>query len=137
MLMDNIDQLRAMLPNTAAEALHIEILSVDKQCLVLRMPITNAARQPKGLLHGGISLLLAETAASLHSLFGLDSDTVTVLGVEINGSHLRPAADGAVRVEARPLRKSSTLIVHEANVIHEATEKLLCVARVTNFLKWN
>ena len=70
-IVDSIEELRAMSPNTAVEALGIDIVSVDDDHIQLRMPITNRARQPFGLLHGGISMVLAETAASVHACWGL------------------------------------------------------------------
>ena len=124
-----------IIPKTALEPLDIHVRSVDEESLTLRMPITDASRQPFGLLHGGISLLLAESAASMHSCWGIDLNAVFPVGIEINGSHLRSASSGFVVATAQLLRRSKTLAVHEVKIVHEETNQLLCVCRVTNYYK--
>lgn len=121
--------------NTVLEVLDISVLSVDAEHLTLRMPITNAARQPLGLLHGGVSMVLAESAASSHAAWGLDMTKEVPVGIEINGSHLNSASDGHVLATARPIRRSRSLVVHQIEVVHEESGRLLCTARVTNFFK--
>src|ERR1700757_1852028 len=108
----SIEQLRALLPNTAAEALGIDIVSVDAAHILLRMPMSDRARQPMGLLHGGISMVLAETAASLHSCWEVDLSSRVPVGIEINGSHIRSASDGHILAKATIIRRSSKLVVH-------------------------
>ncbi|MEM7111971.1 MAG: PaaI family thioesterase [Chloroflexota bacterium] len=121
--------------NTALEALGVEVVSVDAEHLSLRMPITDAARQPFGLLHGGVSMVLAETAASTHAAWGLDMSKEVPVGIEINGSHLNSASEGYVVATAKPIRRSRSLIVHQIEIVHEESGRLLCTARVTNFFK--
>ena len=134
-LSHSIDDFERIIPNTALEPLGIHVTSVSEESLSLRMPITNASRQPFGLLHGGISLLLAESAASMHSCWGIDLNSVFPVGIEINGSHLRSASAGFVLATAQLLRRSKTLAVHEVKIVHEETNELLCVCRVTNYYK--
>jgi 1,4-dihydroxy-2-naphthoyl-CoA hydrolase len=124
-----------LIPNTALEPLAVEVVSVDEKGLTLRMPITNATRQPYGLLHGGISLLLAESAASMHSTWDINPEEVAPVGIEINGSHLRSATSGHVIATARLLRRSQALAVHSVAIIHEETNNQLCECRVTNYYK--
>jgi 1,4-dihydroxy-2-naphthoyl-CoA hydrolase len=131
----SVEQLRAMLPKTAAEALGIEILSADADGIVLRMPMSDGARQPMGLLHGGISMVLAETAASLHACWEVDLSRCLPVGIEINGSHIRSAADGHILAKASVARRSSKLIVHTVEISHQESGRVLCLARVTNFYK--
>ena len=125
----------AFIPGTALEPLGVQVLAVDEQHMLLRMPITDAARQPAGLLHGGISLLLAESAASMHACWGIDLRARFPVGIEINGSHLRSASVGHVRAEATLIRGSLNLAVHEVRITNEETGELLCLTRVTNFYK--
>ena len=108
---------------------------MDENGLSLRMPITNATRQPFGLLHGGISLLLAESAASMHSAWDINPEEVAPVGIEINGSHLRSATSGHVIATARLLRRSQALAVHSVEIFHEETQNQLCACRVTNYYK--
>lgn len=130
-----VASLNATRKNSILEVLGVEFLEFNEERLVLTMPITNAARQPFGLLHGGVSMVLAESAASSHAAWGLDFDEVVPLGIEINGSHLNAATEGTVRVVATPLRRSRSLAVHEVMVTHVESGRLLCSARVTNYYK--
>ena len=131
----SVDQLRALLPNTAPEALGVEIVSVDAEHILLRMPMSDRVRQPYGLLHGGISMVLAGTAASLHACWDVDLARSTPVGIEINGSHLRSASDGHILAKGSVVRRSAKLAVHNVEIRHEETNRLLCLARVTNFYK--
>lgn len=117
---------------TVAGPLGIDLIAISKDACTLRMPITNAARQPFGLLHGGVSMVLAETAASMHACWGVDLTKVVPVGIEINGSHLRSATEGVVLAECRVVRRAQTLIVHEIDIIDEKTGRKLNVSRVTN-----
>ncbi|MBV9104613.1 MAG: PaaI family thioesterase, partial [Verrucomicrobia bacterium] len=81
----SVEQLRALLPKTAPEALGVEIVSADAEGILLRMPMSDRARQPLGLLHGGISMVLAESAASLHACWDVDLSRFIPVGIEING----------------------------------------------------
>ena len=123
------------LPRTVHAALGIEVEEINAERIVLVMPITDAARQPMGLLHGGVSMVLAESAASMHSCWGLDLSKTAPVGIEINGSHLRSASQGKVRAVGEVVRRSRSLVVHEVKIFHVESGRLLCVARVTNFLK--
>ena len=131
----SIEQLRALLPKTAPEALGVEIASADAEHLLLRMPMTDKARQPSGLLHGGISMVLAETAASLHACWEVDLKHIVPVGIEISGSHIRSASEGNILAKASVIRRSSKLVVHAVEISHEETGRTLCIARVTNFYK--
>ncbi|HSS99589.1 MAG TPA: PaaI family thioesterase, partial [Terriglobales bacterium] len=103
--------------------------------LVVRLPITEKTLQPYGILHGGISLFLVETAASSHASYGIDTTQIIPMGIEINGSHLRAATQGTLRAVARVLRRGRTHIVHEVDVTLEETGELLCRGRMTNYYK--
>jgi uncharacterized protein (TIGR00369 family) len=131
----SIDQLRALLPKTAPAALGVEIVSADTEQIVLRMPMSDRARQPLGLLHGGISMVLAETAASLHACWDVDLSRFVPVGIEINGSHIRSASEGHILANGKVIRRSAKLAVHSVEIRHEESDRLLCLARVTNFYK--
>ena len=130
-----LEQLRALIPKTAVEALEVEIVSVDAEHILLRMPMSDRARQPMGLLHGGVSMMLAESAASMHACWEMDLSRFVPVGVEINGSHLRSASEGHILAKGTMIRRSSRLVIHSVEIIHEETNRLLCVSRVTNFYK--
>ncbi len=130
-----LEDIRALRPHTIHEVLDITVLEFDETSIVLTMPITDASRQPYGILHGGVSMVLAESAASLHACWGIDLNELVPVGIEINGSHLNSADSGTVRAVAKVLRKSRSLIVHEVEIMHVESGRLLCVSRVTNFYK--
>lgn len=130
-----IEAFRQMQAHTATGPLQISLVDVDADTITLRMPITNASRQPMGLLHGGVSMVLAETAASMHSCWGLDLSRFYPVGIEINGSHLRSARDGHVLAKASIVRRTRTLVVHSIEIVHEETGDLLCTSRVTNLIR--
>jgi len=134
-MVTTLDQLLALIPNTALEALGIEILSVDSQEILLRMPMSDRARQPMGLLHGGISMVLAESAASMHACWGTDLSRSAPVGIEISGSHLQSASDGHILARGTLVRRSKRLAVHQVEIIHEETNRVLCLSRVTNFYR--
>jgi 1,4-dihydroxy-2-naphthoyl-CoA hydrolase len=133
----SVEQLRAFLPNTAPEALGVEIISADAEGILLRMPMSDRARQPSGLLHGGISMVLAETAASIHACWGVDLSRSVPVGIEINGSHIRSASDGHILAKASIMHRSSKLVVHTVEITHQESGRALCLARVTNYYKTN
>jgi len=126
------DQLKE---HTVEGTLGIELVSVSAESLVLELEISDKVRQPYGLLHGGVSMLLAEGAASMHASFGVDLSKVSPVGMEISGSHLRSARDGRVQARATVLRRGRHAIVHDVRIVHVETERLLCQARVTNMYR--
>ena len=132
---NSVEQLRSLLPKTAPEALGVEVVSANVDGILLRMPMSDRARQPMGLLHGGVSMVLAESAASLHACWGLDLSHFVPVGIEINGSHIRSASDGHILAKATIIRRSSKFAVHNVEIAHEETGRTLCLARVTNFYK--
>lgn len=121
--------------NTAIENLGISLEAISEDRIVLTMPITGKARQPYGLLHGGISMLLAETAASIHASWGVDLSRVNPVGIEINGSHVRSAREGHLRVEGKVIRRTRSLIFHQVDISLVESGELLSTARVTNFYR--
>lgn len=121
--------------HTAMENLGITLESISDDKIVLEMPITDKVRQPYGLLHGGASMLLAESAASMHASWGVDLRVVVPVGIEINGSHVRSAAEGHVRAEGKVIRRTRSLIVHQVDISLVETGDLLSTARVTNYYR--
>ena len=111
------------------------VTDVDEERIELELEITDAARQPCGLLHGGVSLLLAETAASTHATWNVDLNEIQPVGIEISGSHLRSATEGRVRAVGRVLRRSRRFIVHDVDIVRDADGEVLTKARVTNYYR--
>lgn len=113
---------------TMAEALEMEVLEAAPDRIVMRMPVGPRARQPYGLLHGGASVALAETAASYGTALNIDHDTQWAVGSEINASHLRSTREGHVTAEARALHKGKTGMVWDVRIT-DREGRLLTICR--------
>ena len=124
-----------MRSKTALEPHNVELVEITAEQIVLEMEITDRERQPYGLLHGGISMMLAESAASIHSCWGLDLSEQIPVGIEINGSHLNSARDGSVQAVGTVLRRGKNLVHHQIEIIHLESGHTLSVIRMTNWLK--
>lgn len=121
--------------NTASEALGIEFIDASDSQVIAVMPITDASRQPLGLLHGGVNMVLAETVASMHCCWGIDLTKKIPFGIEINGSHLRPVQKGSVKAVGTIVRRTRTLVTHQVDIFHGEKDELVATARVTNYYK--
>lgn len=115
---------------TLLSTLDIELLETTKQRVVARMPVGPKVHQPMGLLHGGASLALAETAASVAGWMNVDQATESVVGLEINANHLRGKRDGVVTAVATPLHIGKRTQVWEVKISDEQ-DKLVCISRCT------
>lgn len=127
--------LHAVRDRTAFGTHEIELEAVDEEELVLAMPIGDHARQVAGLLHGGISAMLAESAASFHACWGVDLTERAPVGIELNATHLSVAREGEVLAVARPLRRGRTHVQHRVAIRHASDDELLSECRVTNYLR--
>lgn len=130
-----IDAFETKMNDTALGAHHCKLIAIDEEGAVIQMPIGDHARQPFGLLHGGISMLLAEAVASMHACWGVDLTERVPVGAEINGSHISSATDGSVICRGTVIKRGRTLIRHRVQLFHKETDRLLCEARVTNLYK--
>lgn len=117
-------------PGTIMEVLGIHIVDIQPDRVVATMPVAAATRQPMGLLHGGASVVLAETVASIGALSQVDREHYYAVGVEINANHLRAKAEGMVTAFGVPLHRGRTLMVWEIK-IEDEQGRLICIARST------
>lgn len=113
-----------------AAALGIEIVELTPQRVVGTMPVDARTRQPFGLLHGGASLALAETVASLGATANIDLERFVAVGQEINGNHVRGKTEGVVHATAIPVHRGRTSQVWAIDIVDEQG-KLVCVSRCT------
>ncbi len=130
-----VEAMNAARPFTVQGVLDIRFVAVDDESVTVEMPITDAARQPLGMLHGGVSLLLAETAASAHATWKVNLLERMPVGVEVSGSHLRAAREGTVVAVARVVQRGRHFVVHEVEIRHKEQGKLLSLCRVRNFYR--
>jgi 1,4-dihydroxy-2-naphthoyl-CoA hydrolase len=116
--------------DTAAHHLGIEITEVGDDYLKGRMPVDHRTVQPHRILHGGASVLLAETLGSVAANFCLKQQGTVAVGLDINANHLRPVASGWVYGTARPVHIGSTTQVWEIRIT-TGDDKPVCVSRLT------
>lgn len=126
-----VDYLNALLPGTAPGNLGIVLTEHGPDFLRATMPVDERTKQPFGLLHGGASVLLAETLASLGGYLCLDADSGQQLaGLEINANHLKAVTEGEVTGTARPIHLGRSTQVWEIR-IEDAKGRLVCISRMT------
>lgn len=125
----SLDELNALSRGTAMEALGIVFTEIGEEHLSATMPVDARTVQPYGLLHGGASVVLAETLGSSAGNLSVPEGSVCV-GVEINANHLRGVRDGLVTGIARPLHVGGRTQVWEIR-IEDAHGRLACISRIT------
>ena len=106
----------------------IEIIEASPQRLVATMPVEGNT-QPVGLLHGGASVVLAETLGSVGSALHA-GPTRMIVGVDINATHHKSATSGVVTAVATALSLGKTLCCYEVVITNEAGERT-CTSRIT------
>lgn len=116
--------------HTLLGALGIEIVESTAERRVAVMPVDHRTVQPFGYLHGGASVALAETAASVGARHLIDSSTQVCFGLEINANHLKSVKEGTVKAVAEPVHKGRTTIVYQIH-IYDEQERLICISRCT------
>ncbi|CAM4154076.1 hotdog fold thioesterase [Lederbergia lenta] len=116
--------------NTLIEALGMEFIEVGQGKVVATMPVDERTRQPFGYLHGGASVALAETVASVGASVMIDLKKEICFGLEINANHIRSKQDGVVTAIAEVLHRGKSTMVWDIKIKDEE-EKLICVSRCT------
>lgn len=110
--------------------LGIEFTSFGDNWVTARMPVNERTRQPYGRLHGGASVVLAETVGSMGAAMTVDRSKFAVVGMEINANHIRPAKDGFVYATATAESIGRTTQIWSIRIVDEA-DKLVCISRIT------
>lgn len=113
-----------------ASALGIELVELGPDRVIATMPVDARTRQPFGLLHGGASVALAETVASLGAWQNVRREREMAVGLEINANHLRAVRDGTVRAVATPIHRGRSTQVWAIEISDEAGGAV-CISRCT------
>lgn len=121
-----LDQIKR---TTVLGPLGIDIVEATAEKVVLTVEVGPKVHQPLGYLHGGVSVLLAETGSSFGCWLaaGLDS---SVLGVEINANHLNSIREGRITSTSVPIKQGRTLAVWETKIVDD-DDRLICISRST------
>lgn len=120
----------AVFPNTIHESLGIRMVEGTADRVVLEMDVGPHVHQPFGLLHGGASAVMAESAASMGAWLNCDQEKEYTVGTDLNISHLRPKKDGVITATATPIKKGRTMHVWGIDVTGD-DGKLIATARCT------
>jgi 1,4-dihydroxy-2-naphthoyl-CoA hydrolase len=125
----DLDRANQLSAGSAIGHLGIEFTELGADHLVGRMPVDRRTRQPFGILHGGATLLLAETLVSCAATFVV-APGMACVGMEINANHLRPVTSGWVTGTARPISLGRRTQVWEVRIVDD-DDKLVCISRCT------
>jgi uncharacterized protein (TIGR00369 family) len=117
-------------PRTVFAPLGIRVAKYDPDEMQVALEIDERHHQHLGMLHGGVSALLAESAASLAAAMSVDLRTHTIAGVDLNATHLRAKQTGSLLATARPLFRGRTTHVYAIEITDE-TGALVCASRCT------
>ncbi len=125
----SLQEMTATSVNTAVAHLGIEFLEIGDDYLVGRVPVDARTHQPFGLLHGGVSVVLAETLGSVGANYACPPG-YSAVGLDINANHLRGVKTGWVTGTARAVHIGRTTQVWQIDMCNEAGE-MTCVSRIT------
>ncbi|HET6489811.1 MAG TPA: hotdog fold thioesterase [Syntrophales bacterium] len=126
----DLNRLTEVAKGTLVEHVGIEYLEAGDHDLKARMPVDRRTVQPYGILHGGASVVLAETLGSAAANCCVDRERERCVGLEINANHLRPVGSGYVYGTARPIHIGRRTQVWEIRIENEDGD-LVCIARLT------
>ena len=132
--MDKTELIRESVENELLKFLGVKIESAEADRVVLTMEVTSRVHQYLGIMNGGVSLLLCETAASIGVVAGADLAKFAPVGIEINANHLRAVSKGIITVKATRLYPGRTLNVWNIEITNDRG-KLICTSRCTVLLQ--
>lgn len=125
----SIDALNKISEHTLQQHLNIRFTEVGDNYLVAEMPVDWKCHQPYGILHGGASVVLAETTGSMAAHMCVPEDARCV-GLDVNANHIRSVTDGTIRCVAKPLHIGSRTQVWEMTINNEKNQTV-CQSRLT------
>jgi 1,4-dihydroxy-2-naphthoyl-CoA hydrolase len=125
-----IDDLQKFIPNTILEHIGIEITELTDNSVSGKMPVDRRTMQPAGILHGGSSVVLAESLGSIASVLVINQEKQICVGLEINANHVRPVSKGFVYGTATPIHIGGKTHIWEIKIVNEQG-KLVCISRLT------
>lgn len=116
--------------NTIHTSLGIEITEIGDSFVTGKMPIDQRTVQPMNILHGGASVVLAESLGSIGSTMIVDTDKYFAVGQAINANHIRPGIKGWVHGIAKPIHIGSRSHIWDIEIMND-DQKVVCTCRLT------
>ncbi|MEW6730798.1 MAG: hotdog fold thioesterase [Acidobacteriota bacterium] len=133
-----MEELLALMREHGVTSIHdtlgIEVVEANATRVVLSLEVSERVHQFTRILHGGVSVVLAESAASLGAAFNTDLSRLIPVGVEINANHLRSISKGTIQAIATPAHIGRQMMVWNVE-IQDQRQRLICVARCTLMLR--
>ncbi len=126
----NLNDAKALEKSTIHDALGITVSEIGDDYIMATMPVDERTVQPYGILHGGASVVLAESLGSIASHYVVDATKYATVGLEVNANHLRPVRSGIVTGKATPIHLGRKNHVWDIE-IRSDRDKLTCKARLT------
>lgn len=125
-----LDHILTFMDKTIAQLLDIRFISYSPEKIVATMPVDHRTHQPDGVLHGGASVVLAETVASVGGAISVWGQGKTVVGQEINANHVRAVRNGLVTAIGTPLHQGRSSQIWDIK-LYDDNQRLVCVSRCT------
>lgn len=130
---DVLKKLNAYNANTLMETLAMEFIDVGDDFLIVKMPVNSKVYQPYGILHGGATAALAETAGSSASALFVDTKEKIVKGIELSINHVKSKKEGFVFAKAKAIHKGRTTHLWEVRITDE-NDALISICKITNIV---
>lgn len=127
----DLKAINKMCDNTLMRHLGIEFTNIDENGLAAKMPVNSSTHQPMGLLHGGASVVLIESIASMGSALLCDLSKEAPVGLEVNANHIGSIKTGEVIGTARIIHQGKQTHVWTVDIINPENNKLICSGRIT------
>jgi 1,4-dihydroxy-2-naphthoyl-CoA hydrolase len=131
---DMIKLIEAHSSTTTIGAMGIKIQSYDNDSVTLYMDIDQRHLQYRGFLHGGVSVLLAETCASFAASFAVGDLDYSIFGMEINANHVKAVREGRIFAKSKPYHRGKYTHVYGVEITNQNGE-LICISRCTIAVK--
>ena len=125
-----VEELNGRPKGHIGELIGIEFTEITEDSISARMPVNEKTHQPYGILHGGASVVLAESLGSVASNMIIDSNKYIGVGLEVNANHLRPVKSGFVTGICKPIHIGGKTHVWDIK-LYDQRGKMTCVSRLT------
>jgi 1,4-dihydroxy-2-naphthoyl-CoA hydrolase len=127
---ESLENVRKLEKGNILEHLEIEVVEIGDDFVRGKMPVDHRTHQPLGILHGGASVVLAESLGSIASNLVVDSTKQYAVGMEVNANHLRPVSKGYVHGTARAVHIGRKSHVWSIEITNDEG-KMVCMSRLT------
>lgn len=127
---NKLNQVKRFSETNMLAHLGIEITEIGDDYICGKMPVDERTKQPHGLLHGGASVVLAESLGSIGANMCVNNESKVCVGLEINANHVRPVKSGFVYGKAKAVHIGGSTQIWEINITNEE-QKLVCISRIT------